>query len=246
MKIIYNGILIEQDDLKISPLSSGFSYGEGFFTTIKVIDGLAQNMMFHLKRINISLEYFKFALTQPKWNEEINRLLEANIFTDARIKITLFRDVTSISYIIYCTNLVVDKNPVDLTISKYVRGDNPLYRYKSLNYYQNLKSAFEVYKDCDDNILETGFANIFIIKENAIYTPSDTLPILLGTYRSYLLSKDYLNYLPIYERVLTVTDLLDANEVFLTNSIRGILPVKSIDNTYFSTSRTEQIMDNLC
>ncbi|OQY37352.1 MAG: hypothetical protein B6229_08595 [Spirochaetaceae bacterium 4572_7] len=65
MKIIYNNKLINKESLIISPLSQGFSYGVGFFTTIKVTNRKPENLDLHLERIIKSLNYFSFAITVP-------------------------------------------------------------------------------------------------------------------------------------------------------------------------------------
>lgn len=242
MKIIYNGEIFNEDNFFISPLSKGFNYGDGFFTTIKVLNGKAQNLDLHIKRIKDSLNFFRYSIDIPKIKELIQLGLVHNNLTDARIKITFFNDKDRVSYVLFYQKLVADNSPVELKVSPFYRGNSELYRYKSLNYYENLKSGLTIYKDYKNRILETGFANIFIIKKNKILTPPETMAILPGTYRRFLLEKKELNGYIILEKSITLRDLKKSQEVFITNSIRGIVPVNKIEEKTYSTEITESLI----
>lgn len=241
MKSIYNNKVIDNKDLLVSPLSQGFSFGNGFFTTIKVKNRVPENLELHLKRIRDSLDYFSFNIGDTNIEKQISNILELNNLSDARVKITFFQDVDSASYIISCSKLVLDRENIRITISDNIRGNNELYKYKSLNYYTNLKSFYTIFKDHKGRVLETGFANIFILKSDAIYTPPISLPILPGTYRQMLLNKGKILGLEVKEKELYLEDLTSCNEIFLTNSIRGVMPVNMINNIKLSTKTSEEI-----
>lgn len=240
MKIIYNGTVVEKEKLKISALCNGFNYGEGFFTTIKVINNKAQNLNLHISRINKSIKFFNFDIELPKIEDQITRLLNKNNLKDAKIKITFFKDITCISYIIYCEKLTLLKSDHDLTISRFIRGNDPVFRYKSLNYYSNLNSSNTLLIDHKDRLLETGYANIFLIFDNIIYTPPKSLPILPGVYREYLLSLNMHNYI-FREKELFLSDIKKCGGMFITNSLRGIEAVKSIDEYKIPTTLVEKL-----
>lgn len=245
MKIIYNGKVYQQESFFISPLSKGFNYGEGFFTTIKVINKVAENLELHVERILSSLKYFSFNIELPPISELITEVVNANNLNNARIKMTFFNDTDGISYILFCEELVVNNDPVKLELSPYFKGNDSIYRYKSLNYYTNLTSGLTIYKDSKKRVLETGFANIFIIKKNKIITPPKSLPIIPGTFREYLLRLKSIDGFKIIEKDIYVKDLHKCDEVFITNSIRGITPVYQIDNIKYGTDTTKEIIKSL-
>ncbi len=242
MIAIYNNILTQEKDLNISPTSPGFTYGEGFFTTIKVEALKPENLDLHIKRIESSLLYFSFKIKLPNIADLINTLLVSNKLTNARVKIVFFQDLQTVSVLFLCQNLIIDNNFIELTTSEYIRGNDPIYKYKTLNYYSNLKSWDKIFLDHKNRILETGFANIFIIKDDRIITPPATLPILPGTYRNYLLNLGSVHKYKIIEEEIYTQDLFTSEGVFITNSIKGIVPVSKIDNKNILTNEISNII----
>lgn len=243
--IIYNDKVFEKEKFFISPLSKGFNYGEGFFTTIKVVDSIPENLELHIDRVKNSLNYFNFDIELPPLDRLINDVLKANNLVDARVKVTFFKDIEGISYILFCEKLLTYNSSIDLEISPYFKGNDEIYRHKSLNYYTNLNSELTIYKDCKKRILETGFANIFIVKKKKIITPSKSLPIIPGTYREFLLRKKSIGGYKIIEKDIYIKDLNKCEEVFVTNSIRGITPVNRIGDKKYKTDITSKIKELL-
>ncbi|MBN2619059.1 MAG: aminotransferase class IV [Spirochaetales bacterium] len=231
MKINYNGEIVSE--ISISPLSQGFNYGNGFFTTIKVINGNPENMNLHLKRIVSSLIFFNFDLDISNFEKDIVNLVNCNNLSLARVKIIIFMDIEKPSYLITCSTLNIENNPVDLKISEFIRGNEPIYSFKSINYMTNFTKPYIIFKDHRDRVLETGFANIFCEAKDIVYTPPLTLPILPGTYREALIKKGFVNGKKIVEKDIYVDDLYGFDRLFLTNSIRGIQYVRSVNNHLF-------------
>jgi len=85
---------------------------------------------------------------------------------------------------------------------------------------------------CDDNeALEAGWANLFAVREETLWTPPADGRILPGTARAAVLAIAHADGLDVCERPLHADDLVDSDEVFLTNSIRGIEPADALDGT---------------
>lgn len=83
---------------------------------------------------------------------------------------------------------------------------------------------------CDgEELLEAGWANLFAVREETLWTPPADGRILPGTARAALLAIAAEEGLETRERPLAAEDLLAAEEVFLTNSVRGIEPAASLD-----------------
>lgn len=220
----------------ISILSKGFSFGYGFFTTIKVFNGITQNWSYHRERLiehavffnlDIDIDSIELSLITTIKNRNLNR---------TRAKITIFQDIDRVSTLISFSSLEVDSDPVDLTISDYYRGDDPIYKYKSLNYYSNLITPFTLHVDYKGQVLETGIANIFITENSNIYTPPSNLSLLSGTFRNSLLDRNKIGVYSISEAVITLENLKNADSVFITNSIRGIVPVQKIESTHYDVT----------
>ena len=85
---------------------------------------------------------------------------------------------------------------------------------------------------CDgDELLEAGWANLFAVREETLWTPPADGRILPGMASAALLEIAAEEGLPTSERPLQAEDLYTAEETFLTNSVRGIEPATSLDGT---------------
>lgn len=85
---------------------------------------------------------------------------------------------------------------------------------------------------CDgDEALEAGWANIFAVRAETLWTPPADGRILPGTARAAVLAIALESGLDTQEQPLRAEDLLRADETFLTNSVRGIEPAIALDGT---------------
>lgn len=83
---------------------------------------------------------------------------------------------------------------------------------------------------CDgEELLEAGWANLFAIRRNALWTPAADERILAGMARAAVLEIARDEGLETHEAPLRRDDLLAADEAFLTNSVRGIEPAVALD-----------------
>ena len=107
-----------------------------------------------------------------------------------------------------------------------------------MNYFENLYEkdrafslgAFEsVFLTRDKLVLEGTTTNIFMVKRSTVYSPPLTQNILGGITRKIILQLCRANRLKTWEKKIHYRDLINAHEVFLTNSVAGIIPVKKVD-----------------
>jgi para-aminobenzoate synthetase / 4-amino-4-deoxychorismate lyase len=83
----------------------------------------------------------------------------------------------------------------------------------------------------DGEVLEAGRANVFLVTEGGIATPPADGRILPGTARASTLDLAADLGVPATERPLTIDDLHSADDLFLTSSLRGIRPIRTLDAT---------------
>jgi para-aminobenzoate synthetase/4-amino-4-deoxychorismate lyase len=81
-----------------------------------------------------------------------------------------------------------------------------------------------------DELLEAGWANLFAVREETLWTPPADDRILAGTARAAVLAIARAEGLDAREQPLHASDLQTADETFLTNSIRGIEPATALDS----------------
>lgn len=77
----------------------------------------------------------------------------------------------------------------------------------------------------DGAILETARASIFVVRDEGVYTPALDGRNLPGTARARAIEILLAAGIPVFQRRVTTEDLATATEVFVTNSLRGVVPV---------------------
>ena len=134
------------------------------------------------------------------------------------------------------------KDGVKLITHQYQR---PFPEVKSLNYQTMVEAqpvrdaagAFEVLYVDGKYVREAATSNIFIIKNNTVITPNTD--VLAGITRSIVVILAQKQH-TVKERPITVAELLDADEVFLTATNKDILPVKQIDDRMYGVGQSTQ------
>jgi para-aminobenzoate synthetase/4-amino-4-deoxychorismate lyase len=83
--------------------------------------------------------------------------------------------------------------------------------------------------DADGAVLETSRANVFAARDGALFTPPADGRIVPGIARRRTIELANAGGRDVHEERLSLDDLFAADEIFLTNSVRGVEPVRSID-----------------
>ena len=92
-------------------------------------------------------------------------------------------------------------------------------------YYSNLGFFDVIFFNEANYLAEGAITSIFTGKDGILYTPSLDCGILPGVYRRYFLEKTFLNS---FEKKITYNELLEADEIILTNSLRGEIKVNEL------------------
>ena len=95
----------------------------------------------------------------------------------------------------------------------------------------------------DDEVLEAGRANLFVVVDGGLATPPTDGRILPGTARAATLQLAAELGIPAVERPLHLADLRGADDLFLTSSLRGIRPVRSLDGV--PLERSDPLVERL-
>ena len=83
--------------------------------------------------------------------------------------------------------------------------------------------------DINNNVVEGTMSNVFLVKENCLYTPVIKQCGVEGVLRNIVIAEARKNQIQVVEKTLSKEDLKSADEVFVTNSIIGIWPVKQLE-----------------
>lgn len=244
--VVLNGRLLRAEEAKISPLGGGFMYGVGLFETIKVLQGRPVFFAEHFARLRASAERLslRFAATFEELRTRCLQLIAANEIGEAALKIVVFQDGERAGEFILT-------RPLGYSAAAYERGfklktfsdrrpPGSLDALKTLNYLKNLvanrsakAAGFDeaLFVEESGPVLEASTSNIFIVKNGRVLTPP-THAILPGIMRARILSAD--DSPVVEEGPFSSERLFDADEVFVTNSLVGVMPVAAVDGHAYS------------
>ena len=242
----------------ISPLDRGFLYGDGLFETIRCRGNTPLWLDRHLARLQNGADVLGVDIDARFVGLKAAEAVEKSRFLDARLRITITRgemgsDWRSLSspsgpnIIIELSKLNPGKPlPVTLTIVSIRRDEkSPLSRVKSLNYLPSILAAAEARKNgFDDGLMlntigevaEASSSNILAVFGNRIVAPPVECGALPGITREIILEISEKRGLEVIEKGVLAEELKDADEVFLTNSIKGVIQVRRIDDTNYAKS----------
>jgi aminodeoxychorismate lyase len=261
-KLNFNGTILNANKPIIEANNRSFRYGDGCFETMKAVKGKIIHSTEHFERFFQALELLQFDkinyLTPAYLHNQINELLQKNQHQQlARIRLTLFRGNGGLydaenhfpNYIIQTWDLnsannQLNENGLVIDVFKDAKKTFDSYSHiKSNNYLPYLMAALWAKKNhLNDALLLNPFnriadatiANIFIVQNGIVKTPTFTEGGVNGIMKNYLLQCLKNENIPFEETLLTTEDLHLAQEVFLTNSIYGIKWVKQCGNTNYT------------
>lgn len=149
------------------------------------------------------------------------------------------------------SQMLFHKRAFPYTLAQYTLGirlhllpsrrneQSPLVSIKSTNYLENILGKEEakrngaeegLWLNTKESICEGTMSNIFFLKDGTLFTPSLQCGCLPGTRRQLILDLARSLQIPTCEGLYSYSTLLQANEVFMTNALMGIMPVRQIDD----------------
>lgn len=253
-QVFVNGEAIDH----LSVFDRAFQYGDGLFETLPIRNGQAMLLDRHLRRLAdglVRLAIPSSVLTQVE--QEALRL--AGHFVDATLKITVTRGQSQRGYhppdnpqpnwILSFSKPASYPQPLDsqgirVRLCQTRLGDNPLLAgMKHLNRLEQVLARAEWQDEaigegimCDQQgrVIEATSANLFLILNGRLCTPRLDHCGIAGIMRELVLETAKATGLDAKITDLTPTDCRQAEAMFLTNSLAGILPVASFESTGYS------------
>ena len=221
----------------------GYSFGRGAFETIKVVDGKPLFLDKHLSRLKKSLRFFGIEkdIDEGKIYAYINSSEEKNfalklIVSDKNFLLTSRPD-----------NYREDNKNYKLILSEVRRNSSSKVIYhKSLSYYENIMEHrwaqdrgydSALFINEREEVCETSFANIFLVRNGEIFTPTISSGLLKGTMRDYILES-----YKVKEDVISFKDIDTYDEVFISNSLMGVRNVSLINNVNFNKDEVTRLI----
>lgn len=230
--IILNG---EIADGESAFLDQGLYFGRGLFETI-LVKNKPLFIEEHLNRINAGLKVI--GINREIQEHDIINAVSKLKCTDCVLKLVVTEK--NIIFTVRKNNYTEEQyeKGFKVKISSVKRNQYSKLTYlKSLNYLENIlehdSCIAEGYNEVlffnvENNLSEGSVSNVYFIKNDKIYTPSIECGLLNGTVRKFII-----NNFEVVEGKFDKEVLMNADGIFLTNSVMGVMKVSSLYNKKF-------------
>ena len=268
-----NGVLINAQTYALKAGNRGHLYGDGLFESIRVVNGKIINFSNHYNRLIDGMRVLKMkcqsSFTEEFLMNQINQLIDQNKITEGgKIRLSVDRKqggtflpkTNEVDFFIEARALPNNEfrlNEAGYMVDLYDDMKKPitiLSNFKTKNcliYIMSKLTAKE--KGVDDlliqndqmGVVEGSSANLFVVSNGVLYTPSLDLGCLGGTMRMQIINIAIANNMKVYECNITPQNLLVADEIFLTNAIQGLTWVGEFRTKRYFNTVTNQLVDLL-
>lgn len=256
-QIFLNGQFVDRENATVSVFDHGLLYGDGIFEGIRVYDGNVFRLKEHIRRLYDSAKSIlvEIPYSQSELTDLVCETVRRNELRSAYIRLVVTRGSGDLGLNPYnCPSAYVFIIAEQLTMfvsSLYEEGIkaitagtrrnrpdvlNP--KIKSLNYLNNIIIKMEalhaganeaIVLNQEGYVVEGSGENIFVVRDNILYTPPAYLGALEGITRATVMElAEELGYI-VKEQPFTQHDVYVADEVFLTGTAAELVPVVAYD-----------------
>jgi aminodeoxychorismate lyase len=261
--VIYlNKVMLEATKARVAPVSSAMLYGRGVFTTVAIYNGKPflwpqhwQRLSSHAERLHVDCA----GMNAQNVGEAVKKLVAVNLVKNGRARVILLsrsgRDVWRTKkegprktdlLIMTGEQQKVPAAGVSLAVSPYrFNTASPLAGIRSLNYLEQVLSWEEAQaREFDEavmlnergEIVSATMANIFWVKGGTLHTPALSTGAMAGITRATVIELADRQFVPVIEGVYELSDLGEADEIFLTSASVGVSLVTTYDFRQYSVA----------
>jgi 4-amino-4-deoxychorismate lyase len=252
-------------------LNRAFLYGESVFTTIKMENGNLKYWDLHFDRLKKGIEFmfgpfadeegwvpvFKNRLESTIQQEEGDKVIRWTIYRHQQRGLRKLNLISTSDLKIHVSVHTYEPERTGRNIKlrtcpainrphwwpEYLKAGNYLETILAQKVYLQQEDDDILFLSSSDTVLESSVANIFIVKNNKLYTAPKGPQVLDGIMRKKVLELASEFFEEVIEESTSLDQALRANLVFGTNSIRGIFLVESIDGIQFNPS--QELLDKI-
>lgn len=267
--VYLNGDFLPLSDAKISVMDRGFLFADGVYEVIPVYNGHLFRGPEHLARLERSLEHIRLPLTQPiPWDEIFRKLIPKNGGGHQTIYLQITRGAYPARQHTFPTEIqptvFVRTTPyIPPTYEQLRQGYGAIthsdYRWKQcfiksiallanvLLYQEAIDAQCEetILYDDKQKITEGATSNVFIVQNQTVITPPKNHLILGGITREFILELASKQGVPFEERAITLEELRNAEEIWVTSSSKEIKPIISLDGARVGNGRPGPVWEQM-
>lgn len=271
--INFNGTIVSQD-ANILTQNRAFLYGDAVFETVKIINNKILFLEDHYFRLMASMRVVRMEIpmnfTMEYFEEQILSVVKVNqLERSSRARITVYRNDggyylplnNTISFLIHAIALdntlyAIDQKEYEVDLYKdFYVTKQLLSSIKTTNKIINITGSVYANENGLDNcillndsknVVEVLQGNIFMLLGNKLITPPVSEGCLNGVMRKQILGlAKKIENLEVVEEVISPFDLQKADELFVTNVIKGIQPITKYRKKEFTTKLANELVGKL-
>lgn len=251
MSVIYyvNGQFVSEEDARIPIEERGHQFGDGVYEVVRVYGGRPFLLDWHLERLNRSCQGIGLVnpFSQDEWTELIAEAIRRSGEAEAQVYWQITRGIAPRGHLFPSAAPSVTLSVRPLTVAKTEsrqpqsllcfpdeRWSNPW--IKTINLLPNVLAkeaahrtgAAEALLVREGDITEGSSSNAWFIKGTELFTAPANRYILPGVTRRFVLELARSIGYTVYEHSVSLDDLKDVDEVFMTSTSIEILPINAI------------------
>lgn len=251
--VLLNGKIINRSEAKVDVEDRGYQFGDGIYEVIRVYNGKMFTAGEHLSRFKKSAESIGIALpfTSLQLMNMLEELLIKNHLETGNIYMQITRGTAPRNHVFPTGNvtptLVAYTIKVGRPLGNLKSGVKAILTedirwlrcdIKSLNLLGNLlakqkaseQGCFEAIQHRGEDVTEGSSSNIFIVKNGTVITHESNHLILKGITKDVILDLCLRNNIPVQERTFSLSELEEADEVFLSSTTAEVMPIIEIED----------------
>lgn len=257
-KVSIDGVLHDEADAKVSVFDRGFLYGDSVFEVMRTYGGRPFAEREHLERLAASCErvLIPMPVDLATLSREIAETLAAARNEESYVRVVVTRGTGPLNYdpttaraplrVVLALPLAPQPDAIyDRGVAvALIRASRPTddaraAGAKASNYLANLlavheaheKGAYEaVLLGAEGHVLEGASSNVFAVRGGRVQTPPVSSRILAGITRKTVIEAARAEGIEVDETTLFPGDLYGADEVFITSTLREVVPVVKVDD----------------
>jgi branched-chain amino acid aminotransferase len=256
VKVFIDGAVCDPEAAMVPVTDRGFLYGDSVYEVMRTAGGKPVDLDPHLDRLEHSAA--ALALRLPERShiaDAISQTLAAAANSESYVRVIVTRGSGKIGLDIALADrprLVVMVRPLERPPAEVYRDGlhlrmvhlDPAARravvpgIKTGNYLTNIMAMHEARSagaddalivDVDGRVSEGSSFNVFVVRGERVITPARHVGLLAGITRQRVIELARAHGIEVVEGILIPDDLREADEVFITSTIRGVVPVATID-----------------
>jgi branched-chain amino acid aminotransferase len=271
--VLFNGEMRASDEPLFTAHNRSFRYGDGLFESMRMIGGKLCFGQRHLKRLMSGVQLLQLHLPEQfvhiSLEEWCKKLAEKNqISGSARLRLSVFRNdggyyhpvTNAASWIIEMwpmeeNSYVLNQNGMSVELYQDIRKPiNKLSNLKTSNaemyilaalYAQKMNVNDSVLINQNGNVIEATGSSLFAVKNGVLYTSPLSEGCVNGVMRGVIMELAQENRIAVYEVPLPLSVLLNSDEIFLTNAVRGIMWVGTYKAKKYTSQTTVKLHELL-